>query len=149
MSLFNDMIPVITTGLLAYGFWVLYRRKKVKSLPEYQNPEIQGVNRRRSHITLSSFTNILTASIFPYSPGVSESTISLNGEWSFQLFEDVDQAIDDRKTNSSTPLPSTIMVPGCWQSQGFDDVPLYTNIHLPFPCTPPPSSIVTDRNPTL
>jgi len=127
------MIPLITSGLLAYGFWVLYERKRLKSHPEFENPEIQGINRRRTRTTLCSHNSLETASQFPYSPGVSRNVESLNGEWVFELCETVDSALELRKRSKAL---HTIHVPGCWQAQGYD-IPLYTNINLPFDSTPP------------
>ncbi|MDO5023145.1 MAG: beta-galactosidase, partial [Eubacteriales bacterium] len=59
--------------------------------------------------------------------------MSLNGKWSFELFEG--SASISEETLATKPQ-FNIQVPGCWQMQGFD-APQYTNIRYPIPYDPP------------
>ena len=75
----------------------------------------------------------------------SEHTLSLNGQWAFQLFaqpeavppECIEKEFDDA-------LWSAIPVPSNWQLQGHDKA-IYTNIKYPFADQPP---LVPQDNPT-
>jgi len=68
-------------------------------------------------------------------------TISLDGDWNFQLLDRPDQEPSKRW--------QTIPVPGLWTmingEQPFGDKPIYTNVQMPFDHLPP---LVPDENPT-
>ncbi len=68
-------------------------------------------------------------------------TISLDGEWNFQLLENPDQEPNKRW--------QSIPVPGLWTmvngEQPFRDRPIYTNVQMPFSELPP---LVPTENPT-
>ena len=68
-------------------------------------------------------------------------TISLDGDWNFQLLDRPDQEPSKRW--------QTIPVPGLWTmingEQPFGDKPIYTNVQMPFDHLPP---LVPEENPT-
>ena len=68
-------------------------------------------------------------------------TISLDGEWNFQLLDRPDQEPSKRW--------QSIPVPGLWTmidgEQPFGDKPIYTNVQMPFDQLPP---LVPEENPT-
>jgi beta-galactosidase len=60
---------------------------------------------------------------------------SLDGAWSFALFDHPDRVPHDAITGDA---PSrTVTVPGNWTMQDTGDVPHYTNVQMPFACPPP------------
>ena len=92
----------------------------------WTDPNVTEINRLRMHAPIDGFRRR-----------------SLDGSWSFRLFDkpdDVDaQAI-------SGPAPSRLVtVPGNWTMQGVGDLPHYTNVQMPFPGPPP---ALPTRNPT-
>ena len=68
-------------------------------------------------------------------------TVSLDGEWNFQLL--------DNPNDEPSKRWSTIPVPGLWTmvegEQPFGDKPIYTNVQMPFDELPPN---VPEANPT-
>ena len=64
---------------------------------------------------------------------------SLNGPWSFRLFENPDAAVLDPAGDQK------IAVPGNWTMQDTGDLPHYTNVQMPFEGPPPR---LPERNPT-
>ncbi len=68
---------------------------------------------------------------------------SLDGQWSFQLFDSPDHVSE---AAISGPAPTLhVAVPGSWTVQGVGDLPHYTNVQMPF-AGPPPR--LPERNPT-
>jgi len=92
----------------------------LKTMNDWENPEITGKNRLEPHAWLT--------------PWPTEDTRAhlLNGQWDFAMFP------------SPLMLPGpndpvtwgTIRVPGVWQLQGHG-APHYTNVIYPFPVDPP------------
>lgn len=70
----------------------------------------------------------------------SELLTTLNGEWNFAFFENVEELeIEDEKFTSSVECKDKIEVPSCWQlylGRGYD-VPQYINQDYPYPVDPP------------
>ena len=64
---------------------------------------------------------------------------SLNGAWSFRLYETPDEAVLDPAGDR------TVVVPGNWTMQDTGDFPHYTNVQMPFDGPPPR---LPERNPT-
>ncbi|MEP7204422.1 MAG: glycoside hydrolase family 2 TIM barrel-domain containing protein [Ilumatobacteraceae bacterium] len=60
---------------------------------------------------------------------------SLDGEWSFELFDHPD-AVSDTAITGERPV-RTITVPGSWTMQETGDYPHYTNVQMPFQGPPP------------
>ncbi|HET9169995.1 MAG TPA: glycoside hydrolase family 2 TIM barrel-domain containing protein [Actinospica sp.] len=85
----------------------------------WQAPELTGLGR----LPMSAVSRI-------------DGSLSLNGEWRFQLLPSPDTPLADRWTLAS--------VPGCWTVQEFEDIhgvgpdlPQYTNVQMPWPDAPP------------
>jgi beta-galactosidase len=79
----------------------------------------------------------------PRSYYIPRDSLCLNGEWEFQLLQDLRSALD-KVESKQLPNLSSIHVPGHWQLQGFGS-PQYTNFIYPIPMNPP---YVPSRNPT-
>ena len=93
------------------------------SVPIWMNPETTSVNR----LPINNLRRVLT--------------VSLDGEWNFQLLDNPDQEPSRRW--------QSIPVPGLWTmvegEQPFGDKPIYTNVQMPFDELPP---TVPENNPT-
>ena len=68
---------------------------------------------------------------------------SLDGEWSFALFDHPDVVPESAITGE--PSATTITVPGSWTMQDTGDHPHYTNVQMPFPGPAPalPARVTT------
>ena len=80
-------------------------------------------------------------------PLANGSRRTLDGAWSFRLFDNPDEI---EPAAITAPLRSadaarTVTVPGSWTMQDVGDHPHYTNVQMPFPGPPPR---LPDRNPT-
>ncbi|MEO5898837.1 MAG: glycoside hydrolase family 2 TIM barrel-domain containing protein [Ilumatobacteraceae bacterium] len=78
-----------------------------------------------------------------HTPITRARRLSLDGQWSFALFEHPDLV---REAAINGPAPArTITVPGNWTMQDTGDLPHYTNVQMPF-AGPPPT--LPERLPT-
>ena len=85
-------------------------------LPDWQNPNVTGVNRCPMTATFNTDGNRL----------------SLNGAWDFKWYETPDlRAADFFKTGFDISGWDTMPVPGMWELNGYGD-PLYLNIGYPW-----------------
>lgn len=111
----------------------------------WEIPELTAINRLAAHACLIPYPDQATARARDRerSPWFQ----SLNGDWSFALFDRPDEVLpaflgpglDDRAW-MAIPVPSN------WTLQGLRDRPIYSNIRMPFPGNRPP--LVPERNPT-
>lgn len=154
-------------ALVGYSLWVILHRKRQKSHPEYETPQLQGIHRERQHTHLAGF---ITANDARHCVGQTVSSpfaSSLDGKWEFHLFRDPQSAIRAVEARDAVAT-SSINVPGqvncCtpqnqiithvalsilqfsrhWQLQGHD-YPIYTNIPYPYEVNPPKTP---ETNPT-
>ena len=130
------LIPVAKAQTLSY---------KNDTLPDWENPQITGINKERPHATL-----------FVADEKYSDpEVVSLNGVWKFKWSPDPQSRPEDFYASGYfTEDWNDIVVPGDWQTEGFG-IPIYTNITYPFERDPPlvmskPPEYFTvykDRNP--
>jgi beta-galactosidase len=105
------------------------------SVPEWDNPQVNGINREPAHATLMPYESVeraLTADRF-------QSTYfrSLNGQWKFNwVRKPAERPRDFYNVGADLSGWKEISVPGNWQLQGYD-IPIYVNIRYPFPPNPP------------
>ena len=104
----------------------------------WQSPEVTSLNRLASHTPLHSWRIEEDARLDAHSP----STLSLNGEWAFALYDSPTAVPEGWLTGAWDH--TTISVPANWQLEGHD-YPIYTNVKYPFPRKPP---FVPEENPT-
>jgi beta-galactosidase len=102
---------------------------------DWENPEVNNINREDPHATLISFTDEQSAldAVKENSPNY----LSLDGIWKFNWVKSPDQRPywffkDDYDTRDW----KNIEVPSNWQMKGYD-VPIYVNINYPFEKNPP------------
>ncbi len=84
----------------------------------WTDPTVTGIGRLPMHVPLESCDRL-----------------SLDGDWSFALFDHPDAVPDAAITGD--PAARTIAVPGSWTMQDTGDHPHYTNVQMPFPGPPP------------
>ena len=131
---------------------LLQRKRKLKKLlyDEYYSPQVQHLNRLKSHSPILSFVTEKSARQHVLQSKFSPYVYHLPKLWCFQLFKTFQDAIDMMNSNpheiskvssgngidhSST----TIHVPGNWQLQSNvqNDLPIYTNVKYIIPVDPP------------
>lgn len=117
---------------------------RVAGLPDWENPQVVGINTLPGHTTAVPFDTIpqaLTADK-QQSPWFQ----SLNGRWQFHLYPNPTAVPNAFLAGDSSTVPwQSIPVPSNWTCQGFDK-PIYTNVQLPIPVDPP--RVPRDDNPT-
>ena len=111
--------------------------------PEWENPEIFGINKEATRATALPYSDAIQALADVYSK--SPYYYSLDGMWKFNWHKKpADKPEGFFKENYNVSNWDNIMVPGNWELQGFG-VPIYSNITYPHPKNPP--FISHDDNP--
>lgn len=105
------------------------------ALPDWENPQVNGINRLPMHTSFFAYENLDLAR--GNDPAKSSRFMTLDGEWSFHW----SRAPRERPTGFQEPSFDVskwakIKVPGNWELQGFD-VPHYINIEYIFPANQP------------
>lgn len=160
-SLLKEMGTLIAFGTTSILLLLLQRKRKNKKLlyDEYYSPQIQHLNRLKSHSPLCCFVTEQSARLNVLQSNYSPYFFSLNRVWNFKLFKTFQDAIDmmnssDTSTfNAASATTSTaasqtdkqkcelttIHVPGHWQLQCNveGDLPIYTNVKYIIPVDPP------------
>ena len=109
--------------LVALG--ILATVASAQTFKEWQDPEVNAVNRLPMHTTFFGYESV-EASM--RAPEASARYLSINGDWKFRWQRDaVDYRSDFYKPAFSDADWQTIPVPGCWELYGYGD-PQYTNI---------------------
>lgn len=105
-------------GILFFSINILH----AQSLPDWENPDINGINKEKPH-----------AYAFLSEEKANNSMVqSLNGIWKFKWSPDPQsRPLDFYTENYSTRNWDNILVPGNWELQGFG-TPIYTNFVYPF-----------------
>ncbi|MDR2848275.1 MAG: beta-galactosidase, partial [Bacteroidales bacterium] len=103
--------------------------------PEWENPEIFGINKEAARATAMPYSTEQQAIADVYS--ASPYYQSLNGTWKFNWHKKpADKPADFYKEGYDVNNWDNIKVPGNWELQGFG-TPIYTNISYPHPKNPP------------
>lgn len=112
----------VITGLLA-AFAVA---ASAQSFTEWQNPEVNAVNRAPMHTSYFAYESAEAAS-----RGVKENSsnfMTLNGTWKFFWVKNADaRPTDFWKADFNDKGWSDMPVPGVWELNGFGD-PIYVNV---------------------
>ena len=110
---------------LSLALGILVTAASAQTFKEWQDPEINAVNRLPMHTTFFGYESV-EASM--RAPEASERYLSINGDWKFSWQRDaVDYRSDFFKPTFHDANWKTIPVPGCWELYGYGD-PQYTNI---------------------
>ncbi|MDR0834562.1 MAG: DUF4981 domain-containing protein [Candidatus Symbiothrix sp.] len=103
--------------------------------PEWENPEIFGINKEPARATALPYSNEQQAIADVYS--ASPYYQSLDGTWKFNWHKQpVDKPEGFYQAGYDVSQWDTIQVPGNWELQGFG-TPIYTNVNYPHPKNPP------------
>ncbi|KAA6302948.1 MAG: Beta-galactosidase [Candidatus Ordinivivax streblomastigis] len=103
--------------------------------PEWENPEIFGINKEPARATSLPYGNETQAVADVYS--ASPYYQSLDGTWKFNWHKKpADKPEGFYKAGYDVSQWDNIQVPGNWELQGFG-TPIYTNINYPHPINPP------------
>ncbi|MEM9777931.1 MAG: glycoside hydrolase family 2 TIM barrel-domain containing protein, partial [Chloroflexota bacterium] len=117
---------------------------KVKTLNDWENPELVGVNKLPGRSRVISFDSAEDANSGDWKN--SQWVQFLNGTWNFHLAPNPDTLPDGfEAADFDASGWANIEVPSNWMMQGFDK-PIYTNVQMPIPNTPP--FVPKDDNPT-
>ncbi|MBR8535887.1 DUF4981 domain-containing protein [Carboxylicivirga sediminis] len=115
-------VSVVILFFLVFGFCL------IAQVPDWENPQVIGINKEASHATFSPYNNKESALL----QAESVNELSLNGQWLFCWSPDPDsRPVNFYKNDVQTRDWQKIEVPGNWQTQGFG-IPIYTNITYPF-----------------
>jgi len=113
------------------------------ALPDWENPEVVGINKEPGHCTLTPYPD--AGSALEGKRDASPFYKSLDGQWKFNWVQKpADRPINFYRTDYDDAGWKEIPVPANWQMQGYDR-PIYLNIRHPFPANPP--YIPHDYNP--
>jgi beta-galactosidase len=115
-------------------------------VPDWENPEVFGINKEPPHCTLMPYPDTRTALIGTRK--ASPYHKSLNGKWKFHWAPNpTDRPRDFFYPNYNIRNWDQIDVPGNWELQGYG-IPIYTNVIYPFaPKNPDPPHIPHEDNP--
>lgn len=103
---------------------------QVKSLKEWEDPEIFDINKEKAHASFIPYNTISDA--FSMEPDRSTFVRSLNGMWKFNWeIKPEDRPKDFYKTIYDDSNWGEIPVPGNWELNGFG-TPVYVDLGLPF-----------------
>jgi beta-galactosidase len=101
--------------------------QKIKKINDWENPDVVGINKEKTHATLS----------LPSEKWNNPQIVSLNGVWKFKWSPDPDsRPLEFYTTDYSVSEWNNIQVPGNWEMQGFG-LPIYSNSDYPFKKDPP------------
>src|ERR1035437_8733477 len=84
--------------------------QEIKKINDWENPDVVGINKEKTHATLS----------LPSEKWNNPQIVSLNGVWKFKWSPDPDsRPLEFYTTDYSVSEWNNIQVPGNWEMQGF------------------------------
>jgi beta-galactosidase len=111
--------------------------------PDWENPDVVGINKEPGHCTLVPYSDIETA--IKGDRKASRFYKSLNGNWEFHwVSKPADRPLNFYESSYDVSSWDQIPVPSNWQMHGYG-IPIYLNVPYPFPPNPP--YIPHDYNP--
>ncbi|MCL4298862.1 MAG: DUF4981 domain-containing protein [Anaerolineae bacterium] len=113
-------------------------------LPDWENPQVVGINKLPAHATLIPYPD--ESSALTCRRDASPYFLLLNGQWKFHLAPNpASVPAGFYQPDFDVTAWADITVPGNWEMQGYDK-PIYTNVKMPFAANPP--YVPHDDNPT-
>ena len=106
----------------------------VGPLRPWTDPAVVSIGRRRIRPVLVSAPDVDTAR---RGRKASPWWQSLDGSWSFRLFDHPDEVPTTAITGDLSRGWRDVVVPGNWTLQDVGDLPHYTNVDMPWPGRPP------------
>jgi beta-galactosidase len=137
------LIPVILFSFVGCSSLRARDSEATKSSPDWEDPEIVGMNKEPGHCTLIPYLDMEKA--LEADRKASQFYQSLNGDWKFHwVNKPADRPMDFYKPKYDVSEWAEIPVPSNWQMHGYGR-PIYLNMKYPFPVNPP--HIPHDYNP--
>ena len=125
------MRTLLSSLLLSVPFFAI-----AQSLPDWENPDIIGINKLPYHVTLGN----------PSTHRTNPEITYLDGVWKFHWSPDPDsRPMDFYQLGNDVSGWEDIHVPCDWEMQGFG-TPIYTNSRYPFRRNHPRVTDVPDRS---
>ena len=116
---------------------------KVSQVPDWENPDVIGINKEPGHCTLIPYADARSA--LEGKRETSPFYKSLDGQWKFNWVEKpAERPVDFYRIDYNDADWKEIPVPANWQMHGYGR-PIYLNMRHPFPANPP--HIPHDYNP--
>ena len=134
--LLNVMFDLVIVAVLGQFICVgAQARTAGPSTPEWEKPEVVGINKEPGHCTLVPYSNLRRA--LKLDRTQSRLYMSLNGDWKFNWVEKpADRPAEFYKPGYDVGKWAEIPVPANWQMHGYG-IPIYTNVRYPYPANPP------------
>ncbi|MBU0558815.1 MAG: DUF4981 domain-containing protein [Bacteroidetes bacterium] len=121
-------------SLIIIFFASLIAAQTIKT-KEWENPELNSINREPMHSTLMPYESFEKAAVAKRFD--SKYYFSLNGKWKFNwVNKPDDRPLDFYKVDYNVSEWKEINVPSNWQFEGYD-VPIYLNMNYLFKMNPP------------
>jgi beta-galactosidase len=137
------LISVILFSLAGCGSLQTNDSEPAQWNPEWEDPEVVGINKEPGHCTLMPYLDLEKA--LEANRVDSQFYQSLNGSWKFNwVNKPTDRPVDFYKPKYDVSEWAEIPVPSNWQMHGYGR-PIYLNMQYPFPVNPP--HIPHDYNP--
>jgi beta-galactosidase len=103
--------------------------------PDWENPEVYGINKEPGHATLMPYGDVGMA--LEGDRTKSPYYQSLDGKWKFNwVIKPAERPAGFYGADYDVSGWDDIAVPGNWQMSGYGK-PIYTNMRFPFPANPP------------
>jgi beta-galactosidase len=139
---FSSILLILTILVLFSGSINLHAAMN-RTVLEWEDPAIVGINKEPGHCTLVPYRNLQMA--LKCDRQASRQYKSLNGNWKFCWSEKpADRPVTFYRLRYDVSDWATIPVPSNWQMHGYGR-PIYLNMRYPFPVNPP--HIPHDYNP--
>lgn len=126
---------VVLSAWIVCALILLTACPTLASMPDWENPEVFGINKERPRASFYGYPN--EAAALAGKLDENPRYQSLNGDWQFYWVKTPDQVPDGFwKPGFETQGFGSIPVPANWQMHGHG-VPIYSNEVYPFPQNPP------------
>ena len=135
----NDFLSstsyILIFAFLLFGCGGLEARTVEPGTPDWERPEVVGINKEPGHCTLVPYSHLRRA--LKVDRTQSRLYMSLNGDWKFNWAEKpVERPVEFYKLGYDVSKWAEIPVPANWQMHGYGR-PIYLNMRYPFKVDPP------------
>jgi len=129
------LVVVISSTLVGCGRPQIRAAEADLTTPDWENPEVVGINKEPGHCTLIPYRDIRTA--IKADRKASPFYKSLNDNWKFHwVRKPADRPVDFYKSEYDVSHWNEMPVPSNWQMHGYG-IPIYLNVPYAFPPNPP------------
>ena len=126
---------ILSVLVSSFGYDGIQARTTGPDTPEWERPEVVGINKEPGHCTLVPYGHLRRA--LKLDRTQSRYYMSLNGDWKFNWAEKpADRPAEFYKPGYDVGKWAEIPVPSNWQMHGYGR-PIYLNMRYPFKVDPP------------